>query len=265
MSRRSTTLPALFSVLALAVACGGNADSAEQPPGAESPAAEAAPEPSTPPMEPEAAPADAAPAARAARPDRATAPAPQAPAEPEPESTPAPVRAVAPGTTFPLALETALSTEENVAGDAFSARLTVDVLGEDGEVLLPQGTRVNGVVTEASNSPSPDVPAVLRLRIANVVVGSETLPVSAEVEDVQLQAGTRDSNRETAAKVAVGAAAGALLGKVVGGGAKRGAAVGAAAGAVVAITTRDGHAALPEGARLTVRVLEPLLLPAAGR
>ncbi|GMV04220.1 MAG: hypothetical protein AMXMBFR53_05010 [Gemmatimonadota bacterium] len=268
MSRRHP-LPSLVLLATLTLAaCGGSAESAEEPAGAQA-APEAAPVEEAPVPEPEvtpaseAAPAPSGPTAPVRQPTR-TAPAAtesSAPAEaPAPAASPAPARAVAAGTALTLTLDRELGTERNRAGDAFAARLTVDLLLEDGEVLLPAGTVVRGTVAEATRSPNAETPAVLRLEVTGVEVAGETLPVAASVEEVQLKADAMDRNRETVGKVAAGTAAGAILGKVLGNNAKRGAAVGAAAGAVVAYATRDGHASVPEGSLLVIRLVEPLVL-----
>ena len=168
--------------------------------------------------------------------------------------------AVPASTTLTLALDQALSTKSNKAGDPFSAHLIADLMAPGGEILLPMGTVVRGEVTEAVASPPADVPAMLRLQIVSVEVNGEAVPVVADVEDLQLQTEAKDSDRQTAGKVAVGAAAGALLGKITGKGTTKGAVVGAAAGAAVAIATRDGNASLPVGSQMTIRLLEPLVL-----
>lgn len=267
MSRRPL-LPSLVLVATLSlVACGGSAESAEEPAGAR-----AAPE--APPVEEAQAP-EAAPAPAEATPASSGSPAPvgmparSAPAASQPttsaqapasEEPPAPARAVAAGTALTLTLDRELGTERNRAGDPFAARLTVDLLLEDGEVLLPAGTVARGRVVEATRSPNAETPATLRLEVTSVEIGGATLRVVASVEEVQLEADAMDRNRETVGKVAAGTAAGAILGKVLGNNAKRGAAVGAAAGAVVAYTTRDGHASVPEGSLLVIRLVEPLVL-----
>lgn len=265
MRARLVLFAGSLTLATFAVSCGGAAESAEEPAGTEAPTVEApaAPEAAPPEAEPGAMPAEEAPAAEAPAPRRTpTRPASEPVAEPAPAAEPvAPVRSVPVGTSLILTLDQALSTQVNRAGDPFEAHLTVDLLSEGGEVLLPQGARVRGLVTEAQESPSADTPAVIRLSIVDVAVDGVVLPLSAEVEDVALQTDAKDSNKESAAKVAVGTAAGALLGKVLGGSAKKGAVVGAAAGAAVAIASRDGHATIPLGSRLTVRVLEPLILP----
>jgi uncharacterized protein YcfJ len=100
------------------------------------------------------------------------------------------------------------------------------------------------------------------LALETVEVSGRRLPLVATVTEMEMEAGTRDSDAETAVKVGAGAAAGALLGKILGGqgrDAVRGAVAGAAAGAAVAALTRDGHAVIPRGSRLIV-VLDQRLI-----
>ncbi|HSG09406.1 MAG TPA: hypothetical protein VLA36_13680 [Longimicrobiales bacterium] len=260
-----TNYRAALSVLVSAstlYACGGTVESAEQPEGADVPVVES----STPMAEAAAPEAEVAaptqaeePVVPAAKPAPAKMPAavePSAPAQP----VVAPARVVEVGTTLTLVLDQTLSTESNKAGDPFTAHLIADFLAPDGEVLLPAGTSVRGVVTEAQESPSADAPAMLRLQIVETQVAGVAMPLVADVEEMQLKAEAKDSDRRTAGKVAVGAAAGALLGKALGKSGTKGAVVGAAAGAVVAVTTRDGHARLPVGAQMTIRLVEPLVI-----
>jgi len=262
------TVVSLLMGASLLSACGGPAESAEEPQGASVPLAEtpavAVPEvveaPTQPASTPARTPAPTPNPARAQSPKEADRPASTKPAPPTPvEPEPAP-RAVAAGTLLTLVLDGELSTKSNKAGDPFTAHLVADILTPEGEVLLPQGTTVSGLVTEALESPSADVPAMLRLQIVDAQVGGDVVPLVADVEDMQLQTEAKDSDKLTAGKVAVGAAAGALLGKVLGKSGTKGAVAGAAAGAAVAVVTRDGHATLPQGAQMTIRLVEPLVI-----
>lgn len=245
-------------------ACGGAAESAEEPqggsvPAVETPAVEATGTPAAS-VEPAAVSTPTPTPARSERPaavDRATTPKPAAHTPAEPVPTP---RAVAAGTTLTLVLDQELSTKSSKAGDPFSAHLVADVLASDGEVLLAQGTVVRGTVTESLESPAADVPALLRLQILDAQVGGDVVPLVADVEDMQLETEAKDSDRLTAGKVAVGAAAGALLSKALGKSGTKGAVAGAAAGAAVAVVTRDGHATLPRGAQMTIRLVEPVVI-----
>ncbi len=167
------------------------------------------------------------------------------------------------GTEIELAVESELSTERNRAGDLFYATLTDDVLAGDGLVLMPQGTRVRGVITESAASESADVLPVLEVAIEAVLWGSGEQPVRAMVVRQDLEVDERASGGETAAKVITGAAAGAILGRILGDrrqDAVKGGVVGAAAGAAVAMGTRGGHARLKPRARILIRLERPLIV-----
>ena len=166
---------------------------------------------------------------------------------------------IASGTTLTFAMEAPISTDKNKAGDMFSAKLVSDVLSEDGRVLLPMGAVLLGRVTESVESPSADQPAMLRLAVESIEAGGSAYSVVGEIEDVQVQAEARDSNRRSAATAVAGAAAGAVLGRLTGR-TKTGAVAGAAAGVAVALSTRDGQATIPSGAQLTVRLSERLII-----
>ena len=198
-----------------------------------------------------------APSRRAAAPVPPSQPAVDAPPDPAPDERPAPF--VASGSALTFAIDEAISTKSNVAGDPFSARLVTDVLGEDGEVLLPAGAVLRGRVTESTQSAASDQVAVIRLAVESVEVGGETYPVVGLIEEMQVETEAKDSNRRTAVKVGVGAAAGAIAGRVIGGSGGS-TAKGAAAGAAVAIVTRDGHATIPRGGQIVFRLGERLTL-----
>jgi hypothetical protein len=167
------------------------------------------------------------------------------------------------GTQMTFRLGESLSTASHETGDRFRAEVVADVRSADGDLLVPAGTRADGVVAFAQESPSADEPAVLQLRLASLEIAGETRPFEATTVDASANAGTRDSGGETAAKIAVGTAAGALLGRVLGRdreGAVIGAGAGAVAGAVFAVTTNEGHATISEGATVTVVLDEPLVI-----
>lgn len=292
-TRRGTAPFATLLTLTIAVgACAGDVESAEESGSApvqaatlqdgsmgdgEAASTESAPVPPAPDAAPAApatatvpaAPPAAQPRPRAAQPSAGeTAPAPPV-AEPveevaeevTPPEAPA-VTMVPTGTVMAFAFEVELSTERNVAGDAFSANLLDDVIGEDGDVLLPRGAVLRGRVTEALESPSPDEPAVIRLRVDAIELFGTAHPVMAQVENVAMQTEARDSNRRTAATVGAGAAAGAIVGRVIGRNRSTtvGAVTGAAVGAAVALSARDGHATIPVGAMLTIRLTDNLVV-----
>jgi hypothetical protein len=273
-------VPALLAALFLAAgltACGGDAESAGDLDGTpyaeetwEGDAMDTEPAPPVTAPAPETAPRTGAPPAT--RPPAATPP--PAPAPPAPEIRPDPVEAPEPdpalvGPTLPLGtqvtgvLETGLSTRTSQVGDTFHARIGEAVRASDGTVILPAGSRLEGRVVESRESSSAEEQAVLMLQIRSLVVNGETYPIQATVLETEVATEARDSAQRTAATVATGAAAGAVVGRILGRDTRStvaGAAAGAAAGAGIALTTRDGHATLAEGARITVCLDAPVVV-----
>lgn len=166
------------------------------------------------------------------------------------------------GSMLTFEVTNTVSTESATEGDEVELRLVEAVSGtEDGE--LAAGTRGVAVVTESHESDSAEEQAVLALQVSTVRVNGEERPLTGTIESTETEAAARSSGQRSVATVATGAAAGAILGQILGGDTRStaaGAAVGAAAGLGVALSTRDGHAVLPEGALITVRLTEPLPL-----
>lgn len=274
------TLAALLLLAFGAGACGGDAESAgdlESTPFAEEswedPDA-AAPEPGADPAEvtpPVVPPSAAAPAPRrppvAAPPAAATPPAPPAARPdpvPEPEPEPALVGPMLPeATRITGVLESSLSTRTSQVGDIFHARIEEGLRAADGTLILPAGSRLEGRVAESRESPSAEEPAALLLEIVGLMVNGERFAIQATVVETELATEARDSGQRSVATVATGAAAGAVIGRILGRDTRStvaGAAAGAVAGAGIALTNRDGHASLAEGARITIRLDDAVIL-----
>jgi hypothetical protein len=154
-----------------------------------------------------------------------------------------------------------------MAGDVFFATLVDDILGPDGMVLLFHGTRMRGEVIASRRGSDEDRGPELAIEVRELLLAGRDLDVRAEVLEASVQTRSSDSDGETAAKVATGAAAGAILGRILGKDGKdalKGAIAGAIAGGAVAYATRDGHAELPQGALIEIRLVEPVTLPEPG-
>jgi len=256
-------------------ACGGDAESAPDlegegfAPAASMEDAAVAPTPAQP-----------APAPSSSVPARSAQPAPAAPAASAGEAAPAagvaeapapaaevPPVSIASGTRIPAVMEAALSTRTHRVGDVFHARVTEEVLAADGMVLIPEGARLEGRVGESRQSTSAQEEALLLLTFEALLINGDRFPLDATVVEAEVQADAQASGARTAATVATGAAAGAVVGRILGRDTRStigGAAVGAAAGAGVALTSRDGHAEMLEGARLVIRLESPTVLVAGG-
>lgn len=181
-----------------------------------------------------------------------------------PEPEPLPLPEVAAGDEMVFAIEAGLSTEDALPGDIFYATLVDDVVASDGMVLLPRGVRARGRVLESLASRDSEELPVLEITLEELIGAVADTPIEATVVDAEYIEETRDSDGESVVKVLTGAAAGAILGKILGGDdedALKGGIAGAAAGAAVAYGTRGGHAKLPAGALITIRLDRPLVVP----
>lgn len=174
----------------------------------------------------------------------------------------APLRALEAGSRLVFEVTDPVSTQTHDAGDVVRLRLAQEVTGSGG-LALPSGTPARGVVTASEPSDGADDEAVLAIRIESVRVDGRDRALNGEVVAAEIDTEARDSRTRSAAKVATGAAAGAIIGQVLGRDTRStvgGAAVGAAAGLGVALSTRGGHAVLPEGSLVTVRLDDALVV-----
>ncbi|HKV09201.1 MAG TPA: glycine zipper domain-containing protein [Thermoanaerobaculia bacterium] len=219
--------------------------------------------------------------AQAPRPAPAPKPAPEAPAAepeevrpaptPEPEPEPAPeteeeveVREepravdVPAGTAFDVEFQDTIGSATSRTGDTFRVRVSRDVW-LNGDVVIPGGSEMVGVVTEAAPLGRVGGRAKLGLRFTDLVLPSgSTVPVDASL----VQEGRNETGRD-AATIGGGAAAGAVLGRILnkkdrGKGSVIGAILGAAAGAVIASRTAGEEVTIPEGAVVSIKLDGPV-------
>ena len=167
------------------------------------------------------------------------------------------------GTLIPTVMQVTLSTRTHQAGDTFHLRVSEEILAADGMVLVPEGTRLEGRVTDARRSTDSDEDALLSVVFETLLLDGVRIPLDAVVAETELETSSAASDTRTAITVVTGAAAGAVLGRILGGDTRsaiQGAAVGALGGAGVAFVTRDGHAVIREGTRVVVQLESPAVL-----
>ena len=165
---------------------------------------------------------------------------------------------VAAGTSLAIRLDQPVSTRSTSVGSAISGS-TIEPVVYEGEVLIPAGSPVRGVVTAISKDPP-----LLSASFTEIEVGGEPYTLDASLSGARMN--VRSEMKDEAAKIGGGAAAGALLGGVIGGdvkGAAIGAAAGAAAGTGVALATKESWAFLPAGSQVAVRLDRSLRLQLA--
>ncbi len=153
-----------------------------------------------------------------------------------------------------------LSSASSRAGDSFRTRLTHDLHASDGRLVVPAGTELEGVVTEAV--PLKRVGGQARLGLA---FGELQLPwgKSAEIEASLYDAGRNESRRDK--RIIGGAAAGgAVLGAIIDDGDAEGtilgAILGAAAGTAAAANKRRDEVVIPGGSVVTLELEQPAVV-----
>ena len=157
------------------------------------------------------------------------------------------------GTALTLVLETPLSTETSREGERVTARVE-RATSEDGGVVLPGGSVLQGRVTEVDRAGRVSGRAHLAVKWDTLTVRGESHRVS--VSDLAMTA-EKQFGRD--AKIIGGStAAGAIIGGIVNGGsgAKKGAIIGAGAGAGAVLINKGQDVEMPAGSRWTVRVKE---------
>ena len=155
------------------------------------------------------------------------------------------------GATFPLVLETAISSATSRSGDLIVARLAEDIkVGE--KVVVPSGSEVRGRVTAAVPSGRVKTRARLAFDFDTLVLEGKEHPIGTRAVDIT----ARDTHKKDAATIGIGAGAGAIIGAIADGGkgAGIGALIGGAAGTGVVLTDTGKEISLGTGSRVTVRL-----------
>jgi hypothetical protein len=165
-------------------------------------------------------------------------------------------RSVRSGTTVHVALGSNISSKTAQVGDAWHGTVTESVMNQ-GETVIPPGSRVDGVVTGALAAQRGSR-AMLELGIRGIRVEGHDEAIVASSEPV-IAGSTRARNLGA---IAGSAAAGALIGKAVGDG--KNAAVGGAIGAVAAtgvVAASDGYqVVLSDGTVMTFTVSQTVAM-----
>jgi hypothetical protein len=159
------------------------------------------------------------------------------------------------GTALPLTLDTYVASDSSRIESPVHAHLRRAVFVDDVEVL-PAGTRVSGIVTEARRSARVKGRARLAFRFTSLSVDADRYAVQT-TRWVRQAAGTKGRD---AATIGIPAGAGAVIGALTNGkkGTAIGSAVGGAAGTGIVLSTRGKEVRVGRGAAVAVRLLKPL-------
>jgi hypothetical protein len=161
------------------------------------------------------------------------------------------------GTTLPVVLDTTIGSDISRAEEPVRAHLSKAV-SVDGVTALPEGSVVQGVVTDAKRSGKVEGLAHVAVRFNTVSPRGEDERYRIETSSVGRTA--HSTKKKDAVKILAPAAGGAIIGRIAGG--KKGAAIGTAAGAgagtAYVMSTRGEEVHLAKGTALTLKLTEPI-------
>jgi len=161
------------------------------------------------------------------------------------------------GTVLPVVLDTSISSTASQVEDAVHAHVDRPIV-IDGVTVVPAGSRVSGLVTDATRSGRVKGRAHIAMRFETMTpAGADdhyTIHTSAVGRTAQA------TKEKDALEIGAPAAGGALIGALVGGkkGALIGGAAGGGAGTAIVLSTRGKEVSLPKGSAISLRLTEPV-------
>jgi hypothetical protein len=162
---------------------------------------------------------------------------------------------VAAGARVVLRLDETLDSSRTPAGQSFTATLEADLAGENGQTVVPTGTKILGKIVAAKQAGRLAGKSELEAAFTDVRLNGRLFPIQTQ----GLQAAGAGSGGKTVRMVA----AGAVIGTVAGGGSAKGAGKGAAVGATAALLTKGSKVQIPGGTLLELQLTAPLVIPPA--
>ena len=164
------------------------------------------------------------------------------------------------GTRLPIVLETAIGSDISRVEQPVQARIARAV-SLHGETVLSEGSRVSGVVTDATRSGKVKGRAHVAVRFDTLVPqGPNAADERYTIHTASIGRSAEGTKRKDALKIGAPAAGGAVVGALLGGkkGALVGSAVGGGAGTAVVLSTRGKEVRFARGAALTLQLAEPV-------
>ena len=170
-----------------------------------------------------------------------------------PQTVPSSARGEIPvGQEMDVRLAASLSSETSTVEQRFEATTVVDLM-QDGRVLVPAGSVIQGVVSAVDKAGRIDRDGSLTLSFDRLRVRGREYDIRAAATQVFESRGIRDEG----VTAGVGAGVGGIVGGILGG--VKGAILGAAIGAGGAIAATDGKdISLPAGSIIRIRMDSPV-------
>ena len=167
------------------------------------------------------------------------------------------------GTRLAITLDTSVGSDTSRVEEPVAAHLTRPIRVH-GETVLAEGTRVGGVVTDATRSAKVKGRAHVAMRFNSLTPRGDDQRYTISTASVGRTA--QGTKKKDALEIGAPAAGGAIVGALLGGkkGALVGTAVGGGAGTAVVLSTRGKEVHLPKGAALTLRLAAPVTIRIRG-
>ena len=181
--------------------------------------------------------------------------APQTQAPAGPENVIGAERGTIPvGQELDVRLRTRLNSDTAAVEQRFETTTVVDLV-QDGRVVVPAGTVIEGVVSDVDKATRTDRTGSLTLTFDRMRMRGREHRIRASATQVFESGGIRDE----APTAGVGAGVGGIVGGIIGG--VKGAVLGAAIGAGGAIAATEGkNVDLPAGSIIRIRIDSPVRL-----
>jgi LysM repeat protein len=189
--------------------------------------------------------------------ETAAAPAPAPAAEEPPPPPPPPPIVIPAGKTITVRVGETLSSKSAQDGQPFNGTLA-NGIAVNGKVVIPAGSAVSGVVTEAKSAGKFKGEAVLAIKITSINVKG----VPHEVNTDEYVVTQKGKGKRTAVMIGGGTGAGALIGGIAGGGkgALIGGLVGAGAGTAGAAFTGNKELTIPAESAASFTTKAPITI-----
>jgi hypothetical protein len=167
------------------------------------------------------------------------------------------------GTTLPIVLDTSVGSDTSRVEQRVAAHLARPIVIH-GETALAAGSRVAGVVTDATRSGKVKGRAHVAVKFESVSPAGQDARYQIHTTAVGRTAPA--TKKKDALEIGAPAAGGAIIGALVGGkkGAAVGGAVGGGAGTAVVLSTRGKEVHIPKGTALTLKLAAPLTVTVRG-
>lgn len=192
----------------------------------------------------------------------------QYPAQPAdgsaPASAPAPGQTVvrpldvtlAEGTALPVRINQTINVKHVVAGQRFSGSVADSIRDDNGRIVVPRGTPVSGVISQAHKRGHFKGSSILSLRLTSMTLDGQNYSLSTS----RMTETKKGKGKRTAGWIGGGAGAGALIGGIASGGVGLlvGGLAGGGAGTAVAGLTGNKDLVIPAESIVRFRLAEPL-------